>query len=179
MNGRLEVVGGADVTPRAPVDAELADLYAARLAFVNTRIADYGRRRALAQAGSSSLRSLGWALLTLGALLPALREAAPAFAEAALSSLAFGYVFLGLGAGALMIDRGLKLGPAAARYSVAELALEGERELFEADWRIAGERSAPDARRRRLDLARSFTAEVNRIVRRESERAAEQASVEV
>ncbi len=174
MQRRLGIVAGLDVAPRA-LDAELAPLFLARLAFANDRLAWYASRRRMVQGLSQVLRSAGAALLIVGAVLPALREAFPLLTQTNLGGLAFGYVLLGLGAGALLIERGFRLGPTAARLVVAELAIEAERELFEADWRLAGERAIPDARRRRLELARSFTAEVNRIVRREAERAAEPA----
>ncbi len=172
---RLGVVAGLDV-PTTPLDPELPELIEARLAFVATRIEDYGRRRRLVQAASLLLRSAGAALLTVGAVLPALREAAPGLAQGPLGSFAFGYVLLGLGASALLTERGFGLSRIAPRLLAAEIALAGERELFEADWRNAGERPAPEARRLRLDLARAFTAEVNRIVRREVERTADLAS---
>ncbi len=177
MPRRLGIVAGLDVAPQA-LDAELADLLEARLAFAHDRVVWYGARRRLAQGLSRILRSAGAALLLTGAVLPALREAFPLLTQTTLGGLAFGYVLLGLGAGALLVERGFRLGSAAGRLAVAELAIEGERELFEADWRLAGERAIPDARRRRLELARSFTAEVNRIVRREAERAAEVATGE-
>jgi hypothetical protein len=172
MRRRLGIVAGLDVAPQA-LDAELTDLFMARLAFANDRLVWYGARRRMAQGLSRILRSAGAALLLTGAVLPALREAFPLLAQTAFGGLAFGYVLLGLGAGALLIERGFRLGPTAGRLAVAERAIEGERELFEADWRLAGERPIPDARRRRLELARAFTAEINRIVRREVERAAE------
>jgi len=172
MATRLGLVAGLDVAPQA-LDAELADLFQARLDFSDQRLAWYAARRRTAQTLSRILRSAGAALLVTGAVLPALREAFPALAEQALGGLAFGYVLLGLGAGALLTERGFKLGPSAGRLVVAELAIAGERELFEADWRLAGERPLPEARRRRLELARSFTAEINRIVRREVEQAAD------
>jgi hypothetical protein len=168
---RLGLVAGRDV-PGPALDAELADLLAARLDFVDIRIADYSRRRRAVQVVSLVLRSLGAALLTVGAVLPALREAIPALTQALMGSLAFGYVLLGLGAAVLAIDRGFGLARVGPRLTGAEVSLEGARELFEADWRIAGERPAPEARRLRLDLARAFTAEVNRIVRREVDAAA-------
>lgn len=172
MSQRLGLVAGRDV-PDLALDAELADLLAARLAFVDSRIAAYARRRKLVQGLSLILRSLGAALLTVGAVLPALREAIPALTGAALGGLAFGYVMLGLGAAALAVERVFGLWRIGPRLAAAEVSLAGERELFEADWRIAGERPAPEARRLRLDLARAFTAEVNRIVRREVERSAD------
>ncbi len=178
MPRRLGIVAGLDVAPQA-LDSELADLFQARLAFAQDRLAWYAARRRLAQGLSRVLRSAGSALLLTGAVLPALREAFPLLTQAALGGLAFGYVLLGLGAGALLIERSFRLGPTAGRLTVAEVAIEGERELFEADWRLAGERPIPEARRRRLELARSFTAEINRIVRREAERAAEPGSDQV
>lgn len=170
--GRLGIVGGRDM-PDLALDAELADLKAARLDFVTSRIADYAGRRRSVQTLSLVLRSLGAALLTVGAVLPALREAIPALSAAAMGSLAFGYVLLGLGAAALGIERGFGLSRISPRLAAAEVSLDGARELFEADWNIAGEKPAPEARRLRLDLARAFTAEVNRIIRREVDRSAD------
>jgi hypothetical protein len=164
--GRLGIVAGRDV-PSMALDAELADLLEARLAFVAARITHYASRRRAVRGLSLVLRSLGAALLTVGAVLPALREALPILNEAVMGSLAFGYVLLGLGAAALAVDRGFGLARIGPRLAVAEVSLEGARELFEADWRIAGERPAPEARRLRLDLARAFAADVNRIIRRE------------
>lgn len=167
--GRLGIVAGRDM-PDLALDAELADLRAARLDFVRSRIEDYAGRRRAVQGLSLFLRSLGAALLTVGAVLPALREALPALSVATLGSLAFGYVLLGLGAAALGIERGFGLSRIGPRLAAAEVSLDGARELFEADWNIAGEKPAPEARRLRLDLARAFTAEVNRIIRREVDR---------
>jgi hypothetical protein len=172
MPRRLGIVAGLDVAPQA-LDAQLTDLFEARLAFAQDRLAGYAARRRMVQGLSRILRSAGAALLLTGAVLPALREAVPSLTQAALGGLAFGYVLLGLGAGALLIARGFRLEPSAGRLRMAEVAIEGERELFEADWRLAGEHPIPEARRRRLELARSFTAEINRIVRREAERAAD------
>ena len=155
------------------MDAELADLLAARLDFVSSRLEGYAARRRRAQGASLIMRSLGVALLTTGAVLPALREAVPGMAQAALGSLAFGYVLLGLGAAAIAVERVFGLAYIAPRLASAEVSLDGARELFEADWRIAGERPAPEARRLRLDLARAFTAEINRIVRREVDRSSD------
>ena len=175
MSGRLGIVAGLDVQSPA-LDPELPELLEARLNFVASRIEAYGSRRRIVQATSLVLRSLGAALLTVGAVLPALREALPTLGHEAMGGLAFGYVLLGLGAAALLIERGFGLSRVGPRLAAAEIALAGERELFEADWRNAGERPAPEARRLRLDLARAFTAEVNRIVRREVERSADLAS---
>ena len=169
MAGRLGIVAGRDVAPQA-LDAELADLFAARIDFVRQRVEHYAGRRRMVQSASLVLRSLGAALLTVGAVLPALREAIPVLTQAALGSLAFGYVLLGLGAAALAVERGFGLSRVGPRLAAAEVSLDGARELFEADWGIAGERPAPEARRLRLDLARAFTAEINRIVRREVDR---------
>jgi hypothetical protein len=170
--GRLGIVAGRDM-PSMALDAELADLLAARLDFVRSRIEDYSKRRRLVQGLSLVLRSLGAALLTVGAVLPALREALPALTQATMGSLAFGYVLLGLGAAALAVERLMGLSRISPRLAAAEVSLDGARELFEADWGIAGERPAPEARRLRLDLARAFTAEVNRIIRREVDRSAD------
>jgi hypothetical protein len=167
--GRLGIVAGRDI-PSMALDAELADLLAARLDFVRSRIKDYSKRRRAIQGLSLVLRSLGAALLTVGAVLPALREALPILTQATLGSLAFGYVLLGLGVAALVIERVFGLSRISPRLAAAEMSLDGARELFEADWAIAGERPAPEARRLRLDLARGFTAEVNRIIRREIDR---------
>lgn len=177
MAVRLGLVAGLDVAPQA-LDAELTELFQARLDFASQRLTWYAARRRTAQTLSRILRSAGAALLVTGAVLPALRVAFPGLAQETLGGLAFGYVLLGLGAGALLIERGFRLGPSAGRLAVAELAIAGERELFEADWRLAGERPSPEARRRRLELARSFTAEVNRVVRREAERAADAGSAD-
>jgi hypothetical protein len=172
MARRLGIVAGLDV-PIQALDAELADLFAARLDFVRSRMDGYAARRRRAQGASLIMRSLGVALLTTGAVLPALREAVPGMAQAVLGSLAFGYVLLGLGAAALAIERIFGFSHIAPRLASAEVSLDGARELFEADWRIAGERTAPEARRLRLDLARAFTAEINRIVRREVDRSSD------
>ncbi|HEX5377986.1 MAG TPA: SLATT domain-containing protein [Phenylobacterium sp.] len=169
MGRRLGIVAGLDVQPLA-LDAELADLLEARLEFARVRIEAYARRRSFIQSLSLVLRSLGAALLTVGAIFPALREAVPRLIESPMGGLAFGYVLLGLGAAALAVDRGFGLSRIGPRLAAAEVALAGAEELFLADWRIAGERPAPEARRQRLDLARAFTAEVNRIVRREVDR---------
>lgn len=169
MAGRFGVVAGLDVVPLA--DAELRELFVAREAFAKDRIRWYARRRRLAQTASHLLRGVGVAFIAVGAVLPALREAMPTIGATPLASLAFGYVLLGLGAAAVAADQVFGVGRSVPRLAAAEFGVAGELELFRADWAIAGEAPAAEARRRRIDLARAFTAEVNRLVRRESDRA--------
>jgi len=169
MAGRFGVVAGLDVVPLA--DAELPEMLAAREAFARERIGWYSRRRHLAQTASHLLRSVGVTSLAVGAVLPALREAFPLVGATPLGSFAFGYVLLGLGAAAVAADQVFGVGRSVPRLAAAEFGVAGELELFRSDWAAAGEAPAAEARRRRIDLARAFTAEVNRLVRREAERA--------
>ncbi|WP_304168888.1 SLATT domain-containing protein [Phenylobacterium aquaticum] len=173
MAVRLGVVAGLDLVPLA--DAELRELLAAREAFARQRIGWYARRRRLAQAASHLLRGVGCAFIAVGAVTPALREAIPAVAATTLGSFAFGYVLLGLGAAAVAVDQVFGVGRSVPRLAAAEFGVAGELELFRADWISAGEAPAAEARRRRIDLARGFTAEINRLVRRESDRAQDMA----
>lgn len=173
MTQRFGVVAGLDVD--AAPDAELAELLAGRVAFAGQRIAWYRRRRVVAQWASNLLRSFGCAALAVGAVLPALRETVPGLAHLPIGGFAFGYVLLGLGAAALAADQVFGIGRAVPRLQAAEFGVCGELELFRADWEAYAEVPVAERRRRRLDLARAFTAEVNRLVRREAERAQEMA----
>ncbi|WP_374345048.1 SLATT domain-containing protein [Phenylobacterium sp.] len=173
MTPRFGVVAGLDV--EAAPDADLTELLAGRTEFASARIAGYRRRRRLAQFVSNLLRSFGCAALAVGAVLPALREAVPGLAGLPIGGFAFGYVLLGLGAAALAADRVFGIGRAVPRLQAAELGIAGELDLFHADWAAYADVPVAERRRRRLDLARAFTAEVNRLVRREAERAQEMA----
>lgn len=173
MSQRFGVVAGLDV--EAAPDAELTEVLGAREAFAGARIAWYRRRRVLAQLVSNLLRSFGCAALAVGAVLPALRETVAGLADLPIGGFAFGYVLLGLGAAAIAADQVFGIGRAVPRLQAAELGIAGELELFRADWTAYAEAPAAERRHRRLDLARAFTAEVNRLVRREAERAQEMA----
>lgn len=173
MTPRFGVVAGLDV--EAAPDAELTEVLAARVDFAQDRIAWYRRRRVLAQLVSNALRSFGCAALAVGAVLPALRETVPGLADLPVGGLAFGYVLLGLGAAAIAADQVFGVGRAVPRLRAAELGIAGELELFRADWLAYSDAPLAERRHRRLDLARAFTAEVNRLVRREAERAQEMA----
>ena len=105
--------------------------------------------------------------LAAGGLLPVANDLVSAATQTRLR-LEVGYLLLGLGGALLLMDRLLGFSSNWARFLSTALQLRARTDLFAQEWRLAGLDENPE--RARLELARTFTAELHEIVLKETAR---------